>query len=132
MKKLLFVIALMAVTVIAAEAQQRKQRPDVKPEDMAERMTNRMAEELDLDETQKKAVYELNLESVKQRMEARDQAKEDRDEMREKMEADRKEHEEKLEAILTPEQTEKWKEFQKESREKMRERGARGQRRGDG
>mgnify|MGYP003859213433 CR=1 FL=1 len=133
MKKLLFVIALMVVTVFSSQAQDKRgDRPKMTPEKMAERMTQRMAEELGLNEDQKKAVHELHLESAKKRMEAMQQAKEEREAMREEMKKDREAHQKKLEEILTAEQVEKWKAIQKENRDKMRnKRGARPER-GDG
>ncbi|QDH78275.1 DUF4890 domain-containing protein [Echinicola soli] len=122
MKKLLFVIALMTVTAIAANAQQRKGRRDVSPELMAERITEKMTEELSLDEAQQKEVYELTLKSTNERMEAIQESKDERKAIREKMKADQDKHDQELVEILTPEQLEKWKEYRRESRERTRDR----------
>ncbi|AWW30907.1 DUF4890 domain-containing protein [Echinicola strongylocentroti] len=126
MKKLLFVIALMTFTVFAADAQQRKGRKEMSPDKMAERITDKMTEELDLDEAQQKEVYELNLKSSEERMEAREKAKEEQEANREQMKADQEAQEKALQEILTPEQLEKWKEYQKESMDNRRGRRGRG------
>ncbi|GGF32735.1 DUF4890 domain-containing protein [Echinicola rosea] len=122
MKKLLFAIALMTLTVLAADAQQRKGRKDLSPDKMAERITEKMTEELSLNEAQQREVYDLNLQTTKERTEAMQESKEARQKMLKKMKADQEKHDQDLAEILTPDQMEKWKEYRKASMERMRDR----------
>ena len=112
MKKALLVLAVCFLASFSAEAQ-RTDRPkrEFNPEKWAERITNRMTEELSLTEEQQKEVYALHLERMTDRAEAMKA-------QMERMKAEQKETREKLEAILTPEQKAKWEESRSEWREK--------------
>lgn len=125
MKKILLITALFSLS-FGVFAQRGAQREFPNPEERAERMTNRMAENLELSKEQKKKVYEINLENAQKRqteMEARRAEMENRREAR--TEELRKQNE-KIEAVLTPEQKEKWNELKESSKRRgpmMRERG---------
>ena len=112
MKRVLWIIAVVSFINFGAEAQQeQKKREPITPEKMAERMTERMAKELDLSEEQKKEVFALHLENATKR------AKEMKAH-REKIRQEQKAQQEKLEAILSPEQKEQWDAKKSEAREK--------------
>lgn len=131
MKKLLLIAMLFSIG-FAAMAQKGGQRGSATPEERAERVTNKMAEELSLSEDQKKKVYQINLDHAKKRqaeMEARRAA----------MEADMKAQNQEIEALLSEEQKAKWAEMKAEGKKRMEEEGhsrrgvpGRGHRGGDG
>jgi Spy/CpxP family protein refolding chaperone len=76
------------------------------PEQRATRITEKMAEELTLNEAQKKQILEINLEYAKKReseMEAR--------------KAEMKEQDSKLQQVLTEEQRSKWVKLKDDKRE---------------
>lgn len=123
MKKLLLIAMLFSIG-FAAVAQKGGQRGSATPEERAERVTNKMAEELSLSEDQKKKVYQINLDHAKKRqaeMEARRAA----------MEADMKAQNQEIEALLSEEQKTKWSEMKAEGKKRMEEEG-RGRRGGPG
>ena len=112
MKRVLWMIAVISFIGFGAEAQQeQKKRGPMTPEKVAERMTERMAKELDLSEEQKKEIYGLHLENATKRAE-------EMKAQRERMKADQKAQQEKLEAILSPEQKARWEAKKSEAREK--------------
>lgn len=76
-----------------------KERPT--PEQMAQRMTDRMAEKYELTDAQKRQVYDLSLQQVQSMQEHRRQ-----------MVAERKASDEKMKGILTDEQYKQWKDDQ--------------------
>lgn len=97
-------MALCLLAGTSAFAQDSKNKPmKERPtaEQMAQRKTERMTEKLNLNETQSKQLYEVNLQSVKQ-MQAQ----------AEQMRTNRKAQAEKLKSILTPEQFEQLKQMQ--------------------
>lgn len=127
MKKLLL-IALMFSIGFAALAQRDGQRGSSTPEERAERITNKMAEELALSEDQKKKIYQINLEHAKKRQVEMEARREEMKAKRAEMEADLKAQNQEIETLLTDEQKAKWAEVKEEGRKKMREesRGRRG------
>lgn len=76
-----------------------KERPT--PEQMAQRMTDRMAEKYELTDAQKQQVYDLSLQQVQSMQEHRRQ-----------MVAECKASDEKMKGILTDEQYKQWKDDQ--------------------
>lgn len=120
MRKLMIIAVLVGATFVQAQAQRRGNQ-EINPEQLAERMTDRMAEKLDLSEEQKKAVHALHLEAAQKRQ----GQMEVRKEQREAMKAEREAHQEKIAALLTPEQKETWKAMMENNRSKMGE-GRRG------
>lgn len=107
MKKQIFAAAmalcLMAGTSVFAQKQNRAPMPKERPtvEQMAQRMTERMTDQLNLTDAQAKQVYEINLGQIKQ-MQAQ----------REQMRAARTAEAEKMKSILTTEQFVKWSQMQ--------------------
>ena len=80
---------------------------------MAQRKTDRMTEQLKLNEAQAKQVYAINLAQIKEMIA-----------QREKMEAARKAEAEKMKSILTTEQFMQWSQMQQQ--QQMRMSGQRG------
>ena len=118
MKKKIFAAAmalcLMAGTSAFAQQQNKPEAPKERPtaEQMAQRKTDRMTEQLKLNEAQAKQVYAINLAQVREMIA-----------QREKMEAARKAEVEKMKSILTTEQFMQWSQMQKSQ---MRMQGQRG------
>ena len=106
-------LCLMAGTSAFAQRQNKPDAPKERPtaEQMAQRKTDRMAEQLKLNEAQTKQVYAINLAQVKEMIA-----------QREKMEAARKAEAEKMKSILTTEQFMQWSQMQQQ----MRKPGQRG------
>lgn len=124
MKKLLMIAIIFSLS-FTAFAQRGQQREMSTPEQKAERMTNRMAEQVDLSEEQKKEIYNINLQNAQNRqveMEAR----------RAEMEAKRAEMKSQIEAVLTPDQKEKWEEVRNENHRRMDDRSKKGRGGSDG
>lgn len=118
MKKLL-IIATMFSLSFGAFAQKGAKREMQSPEQRAERITSRMAEQLELSDKQKQKVYQLNLENAQKRQAEWETRKSDMEARRKVMQQQRKQQTEEIEAILTPEQKTKWAEI----RESKRKRG---------
>ncbi len=106
-------LCLMAGTSVFAQ-QNKPAAPKERPtaEQMAQRKTERMTEQLKLNEAQAKQVYAINLAQIKEMIA-----------QREKMEAARKAEAEKMKSILTTEQFMQWSQMQKQQ---MRMPGQRG------
>lgn len=107
MKKQIFAafaaVCLMAGTsVLAQQPQKEKTKECPTAEQMAKRQTERMTEQLKLNDAQAKEVYNYNLERAKQ-MESK------RGEMMDARKADQA----KMQKILTPEQFTQWQESQR-------------------
>ena len=96
------------------------------PEQMAERQTNMMKEQLELTAEQLPKIEELNLKYAKKMGEVREEVGEDREAMREKIMPLMQEKDTELKKILTAEQ---WAKFEEERKERMKNRGS-GRRRG--
>ncbi|MHA7130590.1 DUF4890 domain-containing protein [Algoriphagus namhaensis] len=124
MKKLMMTFGLAMLMTFTLLAQQRGERPTAK--ERAERMTEKMAEQLQLSEEQKAKILAINLEFA----EKREAEKETREANREAMKSEMKEQDERIQAVLTEEQVAKWEEAKAERRE--RDRGPRRGRRGNG
>ncbi len=122
MKKIVLMLALVTGIGYAATAQEaQKTRTKVTPEQRAERQAERMKEALQLTEDQKKAIYELNLQSAN-KMKA--YKKDQRDANKDQFKKMRDEREAKMKSILTPEQYEKHQAMKAERMKKMNERKA--------
>ncbi|MEI3554033.1 MAG: DUF4890 domain-containing protein [Alistipes senegalensis] len=119
MKKKIFAavtaLCLMAGTSVFAQQQNKPDAPKERPtaEQMAQRKTDRMTEQLKLNEAQAKQVYAINLAQIKEMIA-----------QREKMEAARKAEAEKMKSILTTEQFMQWSQMQQQ--QQMRMSGQRG------
>ena len=108
-------VALLALTAIPAEAQQRERGgPGGNPEMLLERLT----EELALTPEQVEAVRPILAEQATKQRDAFQQHRGNREEMRSAMMALQRETDERLGAVLTEEQMQKWREL----RARMRQR----------
>lgn len=113
-----FFIAMMSMAVLfttsiyaqspAPHHPMGRQKPN--PEQIAQRMTERMSEELQLSPEQSEKLYELNLNRIKKH-----QA--DKQAHHEQMQADRAKSDESLQQILTPEQYAEWQKIKAERKE---------------
>lgn len=128
MKKLLLIAMLFSVG-FTAMAQRGGQKGNSTPEERAERVTNKMAEELALSEEQKKKIYQINLDHAKKRQVEMDARREEMKAKRTAMEADLKAQNQEIEAVLTPDQRVKWGDVKADGRKKVDEnhRGSRGE-----
>ncbi len=98
MKRFILIATFFSFLAICAEAQnERRSINRMTPEKIAERTTERMAEELKLSEDQKNEVYALQLERATRNLE-------EMKTQRERRKAAHLEEQKKLDAILTPEQ----------------------------
>jgi Spy/CpxP family protein refolding chaperone len=102
------------------------------PEQRAERMTNRMAEQLDLTEEQKQEIYNLNLQNAQKRQVEMEERKAEMESRREAMKSQNESQKQQIEALLTPEQKEKWEEVRSENHKRMEDRGKKGRGGSDG
>lgn len=107
MKKILLMTALFSLS-FGVFAQRGESRDFPSPEERAERMTNRMAERLELSDDQKEKIYALNLENAQIRNSEMEARRAEMEKLREARTESRKQQQEQIEAILTPEQKEKW------------------------
>lgn len=101
MKK--WIIASFMLIMISGStfAQQKRNHENRTPEERAIQMTERMAQELELNEAQKAQVLELQKQQILKRESEMEMKK-----------AEREAHHAKIEAILTEEQRTKWVEIQ--------------------
>lgn len=104
MKKIIVAVVMTALFTLPAIAQQQKAHHT--PEEKATKMTEKMAENLDLTDDQKEAVYNANLEMART--------------MEEDRKAARKSREAQLKEILSEEQYAKVKEDRSNFRKKAR------------
>ena len=109
MKRISFLLAalLMMGGMVMAQGPRRGGQ-DMDPKTRAERMTERMAKEYSLNETQKKELLEVNMAFVQKMGERPGKAprmsKEDREKMRQEMKASRESYEAGLKKIMTKDQ----------------------------
>jgi periplasmic protein CpxP/Spy len=109
MKKLM-IIAIVFSFGISANAQQNSKREMPSPQQRAERMTERMAEKLELTEDQKTQVYAINLKNAEKRQEEMAQRKAEQEVRRQEI----NKQQDEIKAVLTPDQKAKWEEAKKE------------------
>lgn len=130
MKKMVWmVLAAMMVTMgtesMAQPAQRGEGREKMSLEQMAERRTERLTEELKLSKKQAKEMYALQLEEMKRMQLMRDEKAGSREAMAERMKQARQERVAAYKQILTPEQFAEWEKMEKEQM-KRRHPGMRG------
>lgn len=104
MKKWIFGAAALTFLSFGLVAQQRKNFRQPNPTERAQKMTERMAEELKLTEEQKKQVGQLALENANRQEEILKSRKAEFEAQKEY----RKAHEQKMASILTDEQRQLW------------------------
>ena len=64
MKKIILVLFFVATICIQLSAQSQRRKPPKAPDERAEKITNRLAEQLELSSEQKERIYQINLESA--------------------------------------------------------------------
>jgi periplasmic protein CpxP/Spy len=113
MKKLVLIFGMVALVFSQSMAQEiaKNERKSWTPEERAEKMTSRMALELELDEKQQKEIYAVNLRRANDMQAHREEMKSQRGQMKEKQSA----YQAEIEKSLTEEQKAKLAE-KKESR----------------
>lgn len=119
MKKWMIAGGLMMMISLSTFAQKRDGER-LTPEQRATRSTEKMAEELSLDDAQKKQILEINLEYAKKREAEMAERKAMAEARRAEMEARRaqmKEQSSEIQSVLTLEQREKWVEIKEQRNE---------------
>lgn len=131
MKKILFAaVALIFSVSMFAQAPQRGERREFKPEEMATRMADGMKKELNLNDEQYKSVYNLYLKRGEEMKARRDKGQQgqqvDREARREEMKKNQEAMNAELKQILTPEQYTKYEEMLKKQQQRRGQGGPRG------
>ena len=101
-KMMALVLPMMLLTNSFAQEGEgpEKDRPEMTPEQIAQKRTEKMKEELALTADQEKQVYDINLAHAVQMKQYREEMKA----LREKMKAEKDANRTKIKAVLTPEQ----------------------------
>ncbi|MGY6742823.1 MAG: DUF4890 domain-containing protein [Cecembia sp.] len=120
MKKILLIALMFAFSLGVYAQREGGPREMPSPEQRAERMTNRMAEQLELSEEQKNKVYEINLKNAQSRQAEMEARRAEAEQRRQSRQTQMQSQIQEVEAVLSPEQIEKWSEV----RETNRQRGA--------
>lgn len=131
MKKILFAaVALIFSVSMFAQAPQRGEHREFKPEEMATRMADGMKKELNLNDEQYKSVYNLYLKRGEEMKARRDKGQQgqqvDREARREEMKKNQEAMNAELKKILTPEQYTKYEEMLKKQQQRRGQDGPRG------
>lgn len=124
MKKWMIAAALLVFTSLGVAAQQKQQRTSQNkeqrvsqtPEQRAQVMTDRLAEKLNLSETQKKEIYQINLENATKREREMEAQKAER----QAKQAEMKAQDEKIKNVLTEEQRKQWEEIKMDRKDQRR------------
>ena len=124
MKKMLFAaVALIFSVSMFAQAPQRGERREFKPEEMATRMADGMKKELNLNDEQYKSVYNLYLKRGEEMKARRDKGQQgqqvNREARREEMKKSQEAMNAELKKILTAEQYTKYEEMLKKQRQRQ-------------
>ena len=144
MKKIILLLAVVLMSGVAmAQGPRGEKRGSVDPKVRAEKMTDRMAQELSLTDAQKQKVLALNLTRVEE-MEANrpekptepaarksDEAKAARQEAKQERSKVAQEYDAQLKSILTPEQYTKYTELKANKKGDKDVRGKKDNRKGD-
>lgn len=127
MKKilLLFSICVFLLSCHSNSQQRRGTGERINPEEMADRMVERMNEELRLTEQQQKELKIWFVDSFKKRSENVRKNKKSREEMRAEMKKNREENEVQLKKILTEEQFKQYRENEARRQQERLEHGDR-------
>lgn len=126
MKRIGVILMLLVFTASVSLAQDRRERGNFDPEEMAKRQTEQIKEAVGLNADQEKKVYELKLATGKKMSELREemQGSGGFEGMREAFGKIREEEDKKMKEILTEKQ---WIEYEKWQEERRQRRGSRGQ-----
>jgi periplasmic protein CpxP/Spy len=106
MKKLTMIAVMLLISFTGFA--QRGQGPAQNPEERAKKMTERLAETLELSAEQKEAIYAINLENASKRQAQVEVRQQEREEQRARMSEVQSQQVAAIEKILSPEQKEKW------------------------
>ena len=130
MKKILFAIMVLAISTCAfAQQPQRGQRREFKPEDMAQRQTDRIKEACQTNEKQNKALYNYFLRDAKRqqeqwaKMQQGERPQGSREDFRAEFEKRQKAQNDTIKSILTKDQFTKYEKMQQEQRNRFGQRG---------
>ncbi|WP_321332557.1 DUF4890 domain-containing protein [uncultured Bacteroides sp.] len=128
MKKIAFLMVALLMVGGMAMAQGRGHGKNMDPKERAQKMTERIAKEYSLNDTQKQQLLEANTALVEKMSNRSDENKDKRAEMRKEMQANRDAYEAQLKKIMTEEQYASYTKDQAERQKKMSEgrRGPRG------
>lgn len=124
--KFLALIALVFTFTSMANAQRGSDRERPTPEQMAERQTERMVEQLELNETQAAQIEEINLTAALKMKEARENSDGDREAMREIETVIRTEQTAALKSVLTEAQFQTYEEALTQKGKRKKGKGRRG------
>lgn len=128
MKKIIVLCMIVLGSSLSVFAQEKGRRPQgQKGEDPAKRI-EKIAKELNLDETKTKEFQKINTEFMEKMRSEMSTSKEDRAKAREKMESLRKDRDEQIKKMLTEEQYKKYQEIEKKNQKQMQQ----GRKQGDG
>ncbi|EKB48461.1 DUF4890 domain-containing protein [Cecembia lonarensis] len=118
MKKILLIVVMFSLSLGVFAQRGGGPREMPKPEQRAERMTNRMAEQLELTDEQKDRIYHINLKNAQERQAEMDARRAEADQRREGRRVQMQEQIKEVESILNPEQAEKWAEMRESNRQR--------------
>jgi periplasmic protein CpxP/Spy len=115
MKKLVIVMGLFAALTTAANAQEKKHREQMSPQQRAEKQTEHLSKALQLTDAQKKSIMEVNQNTAQQAESIRNEQKSNREEFKKLQEA----RIEKIKSVLDDGQKKKFDEMQARQKERM-------------
>ncbi|MDD4108228.1 MAG: hypothetical protein PHH93_05875 [Prolixibacteraceae bacterium] len=118
MKRIWLIMVMVFLGSAIVSAQPAEGMRNANPEERAKAQTAQLKELLDLNPSQEKQIYELNLETGKQFSGMRGQGNANPQDMREKMMKVREEQNTKMKSILTEAQWTKYQKYLKERRER--------------
>lgn len=116
-KLVVFAVIIMSLSACNVNGQQRRQWS---PEDMAERQTEMMNENLDLSEDQLISVKTINLKYAKEFQNSRDEIRGDREKMRTLRDQLKEKKNAELKEVLNSEQFDKYVKLEEERAKEMR------------
>lgn len=119
MKKTILMLAIASMSL--AYAQQPAHHKKHTPQERAEKLTEKMTQELGLSAETKAKVSEINYEKARKVEQLRNEAIADKERKKEARQKLKQEHETQLKAVLTPEQFEKWLKLREEMKQKHKE-----------
>ncbi|RYE40753.1 MAG: DUF4890 domain-containing protein [Sphingobacteriales bacterium] len=122
MKRLIYTLAIVALTATASSAQKNSKQERPTPEQRADRFTANMAEKLSLTEDQKTKIKALELDKIKKNDEWRKADMDARKKQDDSRKTYMKDQKDRFENILTAEQKIKLASMRKEGIERMKER----------
>lgn len=109
MNKLTMIAVLLFISLTGFA--QRGPGPAQNPEERAKRMTERLAETLELTVEQREAIYAIHLENATKRQAEFENRQQEREQLRSTMMQGQSQQREAIEKVLTPEQQKKWEEL---------------------